>query len=192
MAARLDGRVALVVGAGSSAPGWGIGKATAVLYAREGASVFACDVNADAAEETVSLIRSEGGVAEAFVADVADGAQIEALVAACVERFGSVDVLQNSVGVIALGGVGSWPKPWDRCHAINVRSFFLTTKHVLPHMLRQGRGAIVNVSSIGSVRWTGSSYLAYATSKAAVNQLTQAVALEYAAGHPLQCGASLA
>ena len=191
MAGRLDGRVALVVGAGSSAPGWGIGKATAVLYAREGASVFACDVNRAAAEETVSLIRTEGGVAEAFAADVADGAQIEALVAACIERFGSVDVLQNSVGVIALGGAEELAEAeWDRCHAINVRSFFLTTKHVLPHMLRQGRGAIVNVSSVGSVRWTGSSYLAYATSKAAVNQLTQAVALEYAARN-IRCNAVL-
>ena len=71
-----------------------------------------------------------------------------------------------------------------------MRSFFLTTKHVLPHMLRQGRGAIVNVSSVGSVRWTGISYLAYATSKAAVNQLTQAVALEYAA-RGIRCNAVL-
>ena len=191
MADRLSGRVALVVGAGSSAPGWGIGKATAVLYAREGASIFACDVNAAAAEETVELIRSEGGVAEAFTADVSDGAQVAALVHACVERFGSVDVLQNSVGVVTLGGPAELIEDaWDRCHAINVRSFFLTTKHVLPHMERQGRGAIVNVSSVGSIRWTGISYLAYATSKAAVNQLTQSVALEYAA-RGIRCNAVL-
>ena len=191
MADRLTGRVALVVGAGSSAPGWGIGKATAVLYAREGASVFACDLVGAAAAETVELIRADGGVAEAFTADVSDGAQVEALVGACVERFGSVDILQNSVGVVALGGAAELTEDaWDRCHAINVRSFYLTTKHVLPHMERQGRGAIVNVSSIGSIRWTGISYLAYATSKAAVNQLTQSVALEYAA-KGIRCNAVL-
>jgi len=191
VADRLTGRVALVVGAGSSAPGWGIGKATAVLYAREGASVFACDLVGAAAAETVELIRADGGVAEAFTADVSDGAQVEALVGACVERFGSVDILQNSVGVVALGGAAELTEDaWDRCHAINVRSFYLTTKHVLPHMERQGRGAIVNVSSIGSIRWTGISYLAYATSKAAVNQLTQSVALEYAA-KGIRCNAVL-
>jgi NAD(P)-dependent dehydrogenase (short-subunit alcohol dehydrogenase family) len=191
VADRLSGRVALVVGAGSSAPGWGIGKATAVLYAREGASVFACDVNTAAAAETVELIRAEGGVAEAFTADVADGSQVEALVEACVERFGTVDVLQNSVGIVALGGAAELTEEaWDRSHAINVRSFFLTTKHVLPHMERQGRGSIVNVSSVGSIRWTGISYLAYATSKAAVNQLTQSVALEYAA-KGIRCNAVL-
>ena len=191
MAGRLGGRTALVVGAGSSGPGWGIGKATAVLYAREGANILACDVNGAAADETVELIRSEGGVAEAFVADVGDGAQVEALVEACVERFGSVDVLQNNVGVVALGGVADLTEAqWDTSHAINARSFFLTIKHALPHMLRQGRGAIVNVSSVGSIRWTGLSYLAYATSKAAVNQLTQSVALEYAA-QGIRCNAVL-
>jgi NAD(P)-dependent dehydrogenase (short-subunit alcohol dehydrogenase family) len=191
VADRLTGRTALVVGAGSSAPGWGIGKATAVLFAREGANVLACDVNSAAANETVELIRSEGGVAEPFVADVSDGAQVETLVAACIERFGAVDVLQNNVGVVALGGVVELTADsWDATHAVNARSFFLTIKHAIPHMLRQGRGAIVNVSSVGSIRWTGLSYLAYATSKAVVNQLTQSVALEYAA-QGIRCNAVL-
>jgi NAD(P)-dependent dehydrogenase (short-subunit alcohol dehydrogenase family) len=191
MADRLSGRTAIVVGAGSSAPGWGIGKATSVLYAREGANVLACDVDQSAADETVALIRSEGGIAEAFVADVGDAEQVAALVDACIERFGSVDVLQNSVGVVALGGaVDLTIAEWDRSYAINVRSFFLTSKYVLPHMVRQGRGAIVNVSSIGSIRWTGLPYLAYATSKAAVNQLTRSMALEYAATG-IRCNAVL-
>lgn len=191
MAERLNGRTAIVVGAGSSAPGFGIGKATAVLYAREGAKVVACDIDREAADETVALIRSEGGIAESFVADVVDETQIEALIAFGVEQFGTVDVLQNSVGVIALGGAAELTGvAWDRCHAVNVRSFFLTTRHVLPHMVRQGRGAIVNVSSVASMRWTGLSYLAYATSKAAVNQLTQSVALEYAA-KGIRCNAVL-
>jgi len=191
MADRLTGRTAIVVGAGSSAPGWGIGKATAVLYAREGASVLACDLDGAAAEETARLIRSEGGIAEAFVADIGNGAHVEALVEACIDRFGAVDVLQNSAGVVALGGVAELTESaWDTAHAINARGFFLTIKHALPHMLRQGRGAIVNVSSIGSIRWTGLSYVAYATSKAAVNQLTQSVALEYAA-RGMRCNAVL-
>ena len=191
MADRLRGRTAIVVGAGSSAPGWGIGKATAVLYGREGANVLACDVNEAAADETVELIRAEGGVAEPYVADVGDAVQVAALVEACVARFGSVDVLQNNVGVVVLGGVDELTEAaWDTNHALNARSFFLTIKHALPHMLRQERGAIVNVSSIGSIRWTGLSYLAYATSKAAVNQLTQSVALEYAA-KGIRCNAVL-
>ncbi len=185
------GRTAIVVGAGSSAPGWGIGKATAVLYARAGASVLACDLDAAAAEETARLIRSEGGVAEAFVADIGDSTQVEALVDACIDRFGAVDVLQNNAGVVTLGGVAELTESkWDTTHAINARGFFLTIKHVLPHMLRQGGGAIVNVSSVASIRWTGLSYVAYATSKAAVNQLTQSVALEYAA-HGIRCNAVL-
>jgi NAD(P)-dependent dehydrogenase (short-subunit alcohol dehydrogenase family) len=191
MADRLNGRTAIVVGAGSSAPGWGIGKATAVLYAREGAKVVACDIDRQAAAETVELIRSEGGIAEPFVADVVDEAQIEELVSFTVEQFGTIDVLQNSVGVVVLGGALELTEAaWDRCHGVNARSFFLTTKHVLPQMVRQGRGAIVNVSSIGSIRWTGLSYLAYATSKAVVNQLTQSVALEYAA-MGIRCNAVL-
>ena len=185
---RLEDRVALVIGAGSSGPGWGIGKATAVLYAREGASIFAVDVNEAAAAETVSLIDSD---AEAYQADVTDSAQVEQLVAACIERFGRIDVLQNNVGIVALGGpVELAEEDWDRVHAVNVKSFYLTAKHVLPHMLRQGSGAIVNVSSVGSIRWVGISYAAYASSKAAVNQLTQSIAIEYAP-HGIRCNAVL-
>ena len=181
MADRLKDRVAVVVGAGSSGPGWGNGKAAATLFAREGAHVFAVDIDASAAAETCSLIRDEGGTAEPYAADVTDGAAVEELVASCLRTFGRIDVLHNNVGVVALGGpVELSEAEWDRVHAVNVKSFFLTAKHVLPQMERQGAGAIVNVSSVASIRWTGISYLAYATSKAAVNQLTQAIAIEYA------------
>jgi NAD(P)-dependent dehydrogenase (short-subunit alcohol dehydrogenase family) len=181
VADRLKDRVAIVVGAGSSGPGWGNGKAAATLFAREGASVFAVDIDLNAARETCSLIREEGGTAEPYEADASRGTAVEELVASCLQRFGRIDVLHNNVGVVALGGpVALSEAEWDRVHAVNVKSFFLTAKYVLPHMEHQGAGAIVNVSSVASIRWTGISYLAYASSKAAVNQLTQAIAIEYA------------
>jgi NAD(P)-dependent dehydrogenase (short-subunit alcohol dehydrogenase family) len=188
---RLRDRVAIVVGAGSSGPGWGIGKATAVLFAREGARVVACDLDARAAAETVAAIAGEGGEAIAFEADASDAAQVADLTRACVDRFGRIDVLQNNVGVVSLGGVvATTEDAWDRTLAVNLRSFFLTCRSVLPVMEAQGRGAIVNVSSIASIRWTGLPYAAYAASKAAVNQLTQSVAVEYAA-KGIRCNAVL-
>jgi NAD(P)-dependent dehydrogenase (short-subunit alcohol dehydrogenase family) len=178
---RLSDRVALVVGAGSAGPGWGIGKATAVLLAREGAQVVACDIDGAAAEETVRIIRSEGGVAAAHTADASDGGQVAGLVRFAVARFGRIDVLQNNVGIVVLGGtVDLAEEQWDRVQAVNLKSFFLTAKHVLPVMEAQGSGSIVNVSSIASIRWTGLPYVAYSASKAAVNQLTQSIAIENA------------
>jgi len=188
---RLRDRVAVVVGAGSVGPGWGNGKATAVLYAREGAAVFAADVNQDAADETCQLIRDEGGVAVPHRADVTKAEQVRAMVEACIERFGRIDVLQNNVGILSLGGpVELEEDEWDRVHAVNVKSAYLTCKYTLPQMERQESGAIVNVSSIASIRWTGVPYLSYSTSKAAINQLTQAVALQYAA-KGIRCNAVL-
>jgi NAD(P)-dependent dehydrogenase (short-subunit alcohol dehydrogenase family) len=100
-------------------------------------------------------------------------------------------VLQNNVGIVALGGpVELDEKEWDRVHEVNLKSFFLTCKYVLPHMERQGRGAIVNISSIAAIRWTGVPYISYYTSKAAINQFTVAVAMEYAA-KGIRCNAVL-
>jgi NAD(P)-dependent dehydrogenase (short-subunit alcohol dehydrogenase family) len=191
MAGRLKDRVALVVGAGSSGPGWGNGKATAVLFAREGAKVFAADINAAAAEETRAIVAGEGGEATAHRADVSKSAQVKAMVDACLARYGRIDVLQNNVGVVSLGGpVETDEKDWDRVHDVNLKSFYLACKYVLPAMERQGRGAIVNISSIAAIRWTGVPYLTYYTSKAAINQLTVAVALQYAA-KGIRCNAVL-
>ena len=105
MAGRLEGKIALIVGAGSIGPGWGNGKATATLFAREGASVMCADVNLTAAEETAQLIRDEGGVAEAVAADVSSHADIQAMVEATVARFGRIDVLDYNVGLAHVGGV---------------------------------------------------------------------------------------
>jgi NAD(P)-dependent dehydrogenase (short-subunit alcohol dehydrogenase family) len=181
MAGRLAGKVALVTGAGSSGPGWGNGKATAVLFAREGAKVFLVDVNEDAVAETKAIVESEGGIARAWRADVSQADEVAALVAACVEAFGRIDVLHNNVGISALGGpVETDEAEWDRVFQVTLKSVFLTCKHVLPIMVAQGAGSIVNISSVASIRWGGVAYLAYSASKAALNQLTRCVGLEYA------------
>ena len=178
---RLSGKVAIVTGAGAQGPGWGNGKAVAVLFAREGASVLAADLRADAAAETCAIIEREGGVASPFIGDVSVSSDVQAMVGACLDRYGKIDVLHNNVGIAALGGpVEVSEEDWDRVFRVNVKSVFLTTKYVLPHMERQGRGSIINVSSIGGVRDIGVPYVAYAASKAAVIQASQSIALQYA------------
>jgi NAD(P)-dependent dehydrogenase (short-subunit alcohol dehydrogenase family) len=178
---RLKNKIAIITGAGSVGEGWGNGKATAALFAREGASVFAVDVNLSAAQETQAIINREGGICVAHRADVSVASEVEALVSHCVERFGRVDVLHNNVGIVETGGpVELSEAHWDRTMRVNLKSLFLMCKHVLPIMERQTSGAIVNVSSVGGMRWTGIPYAAYATSKAGVMQFTQSVAIEYA------------
>ena len=181
MAGRLGGKVALVTGAGSSGPGWGNGKATAALFAREGAKVFLVDVNADAVAETKSIIDGEGGTCASWRADVSQSAEVAALVASCVETYGRIDVLHNNVGISALGGpVETDEASWDRVFQVNLKSVFLTCKHVLPIMVAQGGGSVINISSVASIRWGGVAYLSYSASKAALNQFSRCVGLEYA------------
>lgn len=181
MAGRLEGKVVIVCGAGSVGAGWGNGKAAAVLFAREGATVVAVDINPAAAEETRELIEGEGGVARAFVGDVSKQNEVAEMVQACIESFGRIDVLHNNVGIVEVGGaVDTTEKSWDRVNAVNLKSVFLTCKNVLPHMERQGGGAIVNISSIAGIRWTGIPYVSYSATKAAVIQFTRSVALEFA------------
>ena len=182
MAGRLAGKVAIVTGAGTAAGGWGNGKATAVLFAREGAKVFAVDLDARAAEDTAALIEKEGGTAVPFRADVSKGEDVKGLVAACRERFGRIDVLHNNVGIGELGGpVEASEESWHRVLAVNLTSAFLMCKHVIPVMLEQGGGSIVNISSVAAIRWAGISYISYAASKAALLQFSRYVGLEYAA-----------
>ena len=181
MGDRLKGKTAIVTGAGAVGPGWGNGKAAAVLFAREGATVFAVDIDLDAAEETRAIIDREGGVCEAHRGDVSDAGEVAALVERCLDRFGRIDVLHNNVGIVELGGpVDLSEAAWDRVAAVNLKSMFLTCKHVLPVMERQGGGAIVNISSVSGIRWSGVSYISYSTTKGAVLPFTRSVALEYA------------
>ena len=144
---RLQGKIAIVCGAGSVGPGWGNGKAVAVLFAREGAAVFAVDINLSAAEETRKIIEDEGGRCRSWQADVSQNAEVRALVDTCLAEHGRVDVLHNNVGILEVGGpVELSEEKWDRALAVNVKSMFLTCKHVLPIMERQGKGAIVDTS----------------------------------------------
>jgi NAD(P)-dependent dehydrogenase (short-subunit alcohol dehydrogenase family) len=178
----MKGRVVLVTGAGSSGPGWGNGKAAAVLYAREGAKVLAVDRRIEAAEETKKLIENEGGRCATFAADMSRNDDVQAMTAFCIEHFGGLDVLHNNVGIAEVGGpVEASEESWNRVIAINQTSVFLTCKHAIPHMLRAGHGAIVNVSSVAAIRWIGFPYAAYSASKAAVIALTQNLAAQYAA-----------
>jgi NAD(P)-dependent dehydrogenase (short-subunit alcohol dehydrogenase family) len=181
MAERLAGKTALVVGAGSIGPGWGNGKATAVMFAREGARVLCVDLNEAAAHETADIIRREGGEAKAFRADASKAADVARAVAACLDAYGRVDVLDNNVGVAELGGVVELTEEaWDRVFAVNLKSCFLAMKHVIPVMERQGGGSIVNISSIASIRYTGVPYATYYATKAAMNHLTRTTAAQYA------------
>ena len=141
---RLQDKVAIIVGAGSSAPGWGNGKATAVLFAREGAKVVAVDVNLAAAEETANIIGDEGGVCTPLQADVTDPVMVEKFAADAIDRYGRIDVLHNNVGIHRRESMASISvEDWELIIDTNVNSAFLTCRAVLPQMVRQKKGAIV-------------------------------------------------
>jgi NAD(P)-dependent dehydrogenase (short-subunit alcohol dehydrogenase family) len=182
MGERLKGKVAIVTGAGSVGPGIGNGRASAIVYAREGAKVLAVDRDLESAEATRRMIQEEGGDCTVFAADVTQSAQCKAMVDACLQAYGKVDVLHNNVGITASGGPVDFDEAaWDRMMNVNVKSMFLTAKHTLPHMERQGSGSIINISSINAVRAIPFPKAAYAASKAAVNALTVDIAIQYAA-----------
>jgi NAD(P)-dependent dehydrogenase (short-subunit alcohol dehydrogenase family) len=182
MAGRVAGKAAIVTGGGQT-PGdtIGNGRATAILFAREGARVLVVDRDEESARTTVEEIRGEGGEAESFRADVTRAADCGAIAERCLDRYGRIDVLHNNVGIgVGDGGpVHLTEEVWDRIHTVNLKSMFLTCKYVLPVMRRQHGGAIINISSIASVCSVG--LLAYKTSKAGVNALTQSLAIGNAA-----------
>lgn len=181
MSGRLEGKTALVIGAGSIGPGWGNGKATAVLFAREGARVLCVDINEDAARETAQLIRGEGGVAEVFRADASSADDVAAAVEACVGHFDALNILDNNVGIVEVGSVVDLPEDrWDRIVSVNLKTCYLAMKFAIPVMQRGGGGAIVNISSIASIRHLGVAYAGYYATKAAVNHLTATTAVDYA------------
>jgi NAD(P)-dependent dehydrogenase (short-subunit alcohol dehydrogenase family) len=181
MSERLKNKTAIVVGAGSAGQGWGNGRATAVAFAREGAQVLCVDVNLSAADETVDLIAQEGGTARSFRADVSNSADVAAMVNFCRSAYGRIDILDNNVGILEVGGVVEISDAeWDRVLAVNLKGAFLTMKHVIPIMVAQGGGSIINISSIASIRYTGVPYATYYASKAGLNHLTRTTAVEYA------------
>jgi NAD(P)-dependent dehydrogenase (short-subunit alcohol dehydrogenase family) len=178
---RLKGKIAIVFGAGSSGPGWGNGKAAAVAYSREGAQVACIDLLESAARETADIVTGEGGSALPLAADVTDTGSVQRAVAETVARLGRIDILHNNVGVTHMGGpVELEDKQFAASLELNIGSVYRSLKAVLPHMLRQGKGAIINISSLAAIRYTGYPYFAYYATKAAVNQATVAIAMQYA------------
>ncbi|KMK65931.1 SDR family NAD(P)-dependent oxidoreductase [Puniceibacterium sp. IMCC21224] len=181
MAGRLDGKVAIVTGAGCVGPGWGNGRAACVRFAEEGARIFAVDLRSDPMQETLERTRAAGGEIEPHLCDVTNRKSVEAMVAACLDRFGQVDILVNNVGGSAKGGPADMDEEtWDRQVDFNLKSVYLTCRSVLPHMAARGSGSIVNTSSTSGMRWTGAAQSAYAATKAGVIQFGRVVAVEYA------------
>jgi NAD(P)-dependent dehydrogenase (short-subunit alcohol dehydrogenase family) len=184
MVGRLHEKVALVVGAGSVGPGWGNGKAAAVLFGREGAKVLCADVNEGAASETVQIIRQENGTANAICADVTSHDDIRRMVKACMDVYGRIDVVDYNVGLALVEGVVELPEEeWDRIFAVNLKGRFLTMKHIIPIMENQGGGSIINISSVAGIRYTGVPYSTYYATKAAMIHLTRTTAVQYAPKH---------
>ena len=179
MTGRLEGKIAVVVGGGQT-PGetMGNGRATAVLFAREGASVLVVDRHRDSAEETASMIRGEGGTAAIHETDLSTEAACASVAAVAQEAFGGrIDVLHNNVGI---GAGDATPTrltedAWDRILDVNLKAMWLTCKHVVPVMRSQGGGSIVCTSSLASIASAGN-LTAYKISKAGVNALVQSLA----------------
>jgi NAD(P)-dependent dehydrogenase (short-subunit alcohol dehydrogenase family) len=181
MSGRLQDRIAIVTGAGCVGPGWGNGRATAVRFAEEGARIFAVDRDLDSVAETIERVKAVGGEIDVHQCDVTDSASVAAMAAACVARFGRIDVLVNNVGGSAPGGpVEMSEEVWDWQVDFNLKSVFLTLKHVLPVMERQKQGSIVNLASTSGIRFTGAAQVGYAATKAGVIQMSRVVAVQYA------------
>jgi NAD(P)-dependent dehydrogenase (short-subunit alcohol dehydrogenase family) len=178
---RLAGKSAIVFGAGSSGPGWGNGKATAVAYARQGAKVACVDISSDAANETAAIITGEGGQACAVVADVTSLASVDRAVTSAMAVIGDIDILHNNVGVVFPGGPEQLDEAtFQRAMDINLGSVFRTCKIMLPLFVKRQRGVIINISSLAAIRWVGYPYFSYYAAKAAMVQVTNAMAVQYA------------
>ena len=180
MTGRLAGKIALIAGAGCVGPGWGNGRAMAVRFAEEGAKIFAVDRDLECMGETIERVRATGGSIETYQTNVTESAAVALMVTACVQHFGRIDVLVNNVGGSAAGGpVELSEEVWDAQVDANLKSVFLTCKHVLPVMESQAAGAIVNIASTSGLRWGGSAQVAYAATKAGVIQFSRVVAVQY-------------
>jgi NAD(P)-dependent dehydrogenase (short-subunit alcohol dehydrogenase family) len=173
---RLEDKVAIITGSGS-----GIGRATAELFAREGAKVVVADCQNDAGRETVQAIKDAGGEALFVEVDVSDAAQVQQMVQAAVRVYGRVDILFNNAAILLLGTVlDTGEKDWNRLMSINLTGVFLCCKSVLPQMIRRGGGAIINCSSSTGAHDAAGNAAAYVASKGGVTLLTRAMAIDHA------------
>ena len=181
MSKRLDGKVAVIIGAGCVGPGWGNGRATAFRFVEEGASVLAVENSEEALLETIERVAPLDGIMETYIGDATKSQSVSSMIAACMSRFGRLDILVNNVGGSKKGGpVDLSEEDWDSQIDQNLKSVFLGCKYAIPELEKDGGGAIVNIASTSGTRWTGSAQVAYAATKAGVIQLSKVVAMEYA------------
>jgi NAD(P)-dependent dehydrogenase (short-subunit alcohol dehydrogenase family) len=175
VAGRLDGKVCVITGAGG-----GMGREAALLFTAEGARVCAADMNLAAAEETVAGCT---GNAFAFQANVAEEADVEAMMAATVERFGGIDVLYNNAGISPdddASVLDTSVEAWDRVQAVNTRGVFLCCKHGIPHLLERGGGSVINVASFVAILGAATSQISYSASKGAVLSMSRELGVQFA------------
>jgi len=183
MGKRVEGKTAVVVGAGQS-PGEGVGngRATAMLFAREGARVMCVDATLERAEETAALIRGEGYEAVAVAADVRREADLKAAIDDCVNRWGKIDILHNNVGISVAGGDAAvtelTEEAFDLIMAVNLRGTVMACKHAIPHMRRQESGVILSISSLAA--YENYPWVTYKASKVAMIEFTKQIAIQNA------------
>jgi len=188
MGSRLKGKVAIVTGAGSvpgpqDRPPIGNGRATAIVFAREGASILAVDNRLDSSQETKQMIEAEGGTCSIFQADISRPQDCRAMAEECLKTFGGIDILHNNVGIgprKACGILEANEEDWDRVMNVNLKGLFHTCRAVLPQMVKQGSGTILNISSVGAVLHAYPKLFIYTISKAAINTFTKCLAAEFA------------
>jgi 3-oxoacyl-[acyl-carrier protein] reductase len=173
---KLSNKVALITGAGS-----GFGRASAVLFAKEGARISVVDIDEKTGQETISLMKPKGEAAIFIRADVSKADDVEKMIKTTIETFGKLDILFNNAGIpMSFTPVENMKEElWDRIQDVNVKSIFLATKYALPYMKQQGGGVIINTASISGIR-PRPGLSAYSTSKAAAIMLTKALAIELA------------
>ncbi len=178
MPKRLNGKVVIVVGAGTKGEGLGNGRASAVCFAREGARVFCVDQDMASAEVSADLIRSEGFEGRAFRADISNPDDCRKVIEECINYYGKIDVLHNNVGIPSMMDILETPEDaWNEIFDINVKGIFMMCKQVIPSMIKGGGGSIINVSSLASLRSFPDA--SYSASKGAVNSLTMNIAGRY-------------
>ena len=178
---RLKGRVALILGAGTIAPGVSIGKASSIAMACAGASVAALDFNLAAAQEVEQEIKSLGAQAIAYQADVANFEAMQVAIDRVMHDFGRIDIMQINAGIGRVGGPAETSlEDWDRIQKVNVESILIAAKLVAPIMVKQGSGSIIGVSSVAGMRYLGYPHLAYSVTKAAVTHFIKMLAQQYA------------
>lgn len=176
---RLEGKVAIVTGAGSRGPGIGNGKATSILFAREGAKVLLVDLFEDRALETHRIIQEEGGESAVFEADLSKENSARQMVEYAVKTFGRLDILHNNVGIGIPGSILEMTEAdWDRILAVNVKSLAFSSKYAILEMKESGGGSIINISSIAAMRCLR--VAAYALTKGGIIALTRTMAVQHA------------